>query len=385
MCPLFFAIACNKPAAPSATHAPDEPCSSHVDELAHPGIPSRVRLDPAVAASAHVVTAPVRRERLVPVLTLTGEVVADPDRSARIAPPIAGRIESVSFKEGSLVAKGDVLAVLRIPELSKLKGAYVEAMAKAKAARATEERQNTLLAEHATSQQAYLDAKTNAETSEAEAAALGQEIGALGPNASGGNPALLTLRAPVSGIVLTRDAVVGAPVGTQQTLATIADLSDAFFLARVFEKDLARVHVDAKAEVTLNAYADVRFPGVIESLGHQIDTAARTVTARVRITNQGDRLRIGLFGTAIVELEEAPAKEAVLVVPHSAVTFVAGEPTVFVAEQDGDYELHQVVIGASALGKDEVQSGLREGEPVVVDGVFTLKSLAMKSTMAGDD
>ena len=61
--------------------------------------------------------------------------------------------------------------------------------------------------------------------------------------------------------------------------------------------------------------------------------------------------------------------------------------TVFVISRhaDDDFELHEIVLGKSVLGKIEVVSGLREGEQVVVDGVFTLKSAVLKGTIAEEE
>jgi len=42
-------------------------------------------------------------------------------------------------------------------------------------------------------------------------------------------------------------------------------------------------------------------------------------------------------------------------------------------------------LGGHALGKTQVVSGLRAGEQVVVDGAFTLKSIALKSTFGEED
>jgi membrane fusion protein, heavy metal efflux system len=184
--------------------------------------------------------------------------------------------------------------------------------------------------------------------------------------------------------VLRRNAVVGQPITTDDVLATIADLSEVWFLGRVFEKDLANVRVGAKAEIELNAFPKRRFEGTVEYVGHEIDPVARTVTARVRLSNPEGMLRVGLFGNARVALGVG-VTEPVLVVARDALVEVAGKPVVFVREPDGDFELHEVVTGRSALGKVAIASGLREGEQVVVEGAFTLKSAVLKGTLADDD
>ena len=74
-----------------------------------------------------------------------------------------------------------------------------------------------------------------------------------------------------------------------------------------------------------------------------------------------------------------------VVVPLSAITQLPEKNVVFVLQPDGDFEVHPVTLGGSAAGRVEVLGGLREGERVVVDGVFTLKSAVMKGTFGEED
>ena len=114
------------------------------------------------------------------------------------------------------------------------------------------------------------------------------------------------------------------------------------------------------------------------------------MVARIAIRNRGDLLKVGLFGSARVTTGEAPGAGAAqapeaLVVPLSAITRIADRDVVFVRHPDDDFEVHPVTVGRSAGGQAEVLSGLRAGEQVVVDGVFTLKSAVLKSTFGDED
>lgn len=360
-----------------------EKSDAHADEPEHEGIPKRVRIPPAVVKDAKIAVAPSTREALAVTLVLPGELVADPDRSARVASPVSGRLDRVSFQEGSNVKKGDVLALVRVPELGKVRSAQAATAAKAAAARANAERLQALADKKLAATQEALTARAEADALDAEARALAEQLQAMGTGEAGGPQ--LALRAPVAGVVVSREAVVGQPITPDQTIAQIADLSVVWFLGRLFEKDLGRVKLGAKAEVQVNAYPKETFEGTIEYITQKIDPIARTVTARVRLANRGQLLRIGLFGNARVGTGEAVERPARVVVPHTAVVEIAGKQVVFVRQADDDYELHDVVLGESALGKTEILSGLREGEQVVVDGAFTLKSVALKSTLAEDD
>ncbi|MFT3926824.1 MAG: efflux RND transporter periplasmic adaptor subunit [Myxococcales bacterium] len=371
---------------PESSSEPEGTAAHHKDEPAHEPLPTLIKLAPEVVEAAKIRTAKVAREALVATLSLPGETVADPDRTARVASPVAGRLEQVLFKEGSSVKKGDVLAVIRVPDLGKLRSLAAATEAKARAARANATRLQGLAEKRLASEQMYLDAVAASEALDVEALAARQQLDALGlAAAQSGAPSQLTLRAPLSGTVVSRNAVVGQPITAEEVLADIVDLSEVWFLGRVFEKDLGRLQLDAAAEVQLNAYPGEHFTGKVEYIGRQVDPVARTVTARIRLVNRADLLRVGLFGTAHVALGHAEELERTLVVPRSALTEVAGKQVVFVRHADQDFELHELSLGQDAAGKVQVLAGLRDGEEVVVEGVFSLKSAVLKHTFAEEE
>jgi cobalt-zinc-cadmium efflux system membrane fusion protein len=384
-CQLPILASCSKSATPppEPAGAPASSSSAHSDEPEHEELPKQVHLTPDVIRDAGVRTAPVTREVLAPTLALPGEVGPDPDRTAKVSSAVPGPLEAVTFKEGALVHKGDVLATVRVPDLGKLRGSLASTSAKAKAARANADRLKDLYESKLATQQAYLDAKAEVEALEADARSLEVQLASIGAGTSAGF--LLSLRAPIAGTVVARNAVVGQPVGTDWVLATITDLSEVWFLARVFEKDLGALHEGASCEIELNAYPSERFAGTLEYIGQQIDPVARTVIARVRVPNAKGRLRLGLFGTAHVAIPGETKQAPTLVVPRSALIEVAGRTVVFVQHKDGDFELHEVTLGGAAPGKVAIVAGLREGEQVVVEGAFTLKSAVLKSALADED
>ncbi|HYQ15603.1 MAG TPA: efflux RND transporter periplasmic adaptor subunit [Polyangiaceae bacterium] len=382
---LTLTLGCKQQqAAPSdAKEAPASSAAEKTPDTEHDELPKKIALSDQVLRDAKVQVAPVAREALFETLALPGEIAADPDQLARISSPAAGRIEQVRFKEGAQVKKGDVLVVVRVPEVGRVRSTLLATQGKASAARANAQRLDELLQKRLAAEQDVLNAKAEADSLEVEARSLQEQLGALGAGANG--PLAIQLRAPIAGTVLSRDAVVGQPVAPEQTLGSIAKLDELWFLGRVFEKDLGRVALGSATEIRLNAYPAERFAGVIEYVGQQVDPTARAVTARARLKNRDGLLRIGLFGTAEVALSHTEAGPPRLVVPRSAVTEIAGKSVVFVRESPNQFELHEVTLGRAAPGKVEVLEGLGENESIVVDGVFTLKSLVLKGSFAEEE
>jgi cobalt-zinc-cadmium efflux system membrane fusion protein len=383
---------CSKKAADEPRPAPPSPAAAdasgpvgpgpHQDESEHEQLPTKVRLEPEVVRSAGIKTAPAGSDSLPATVDLTGEIAADPDRSARLAARVPGRVIEVKAKEGDRVKAGQTIAILESPELARARATLASASAKARAARLNADRLNNLEAKSLASGQEVAGAAAEAAALDAEVAAAKQTLSAFGQGADDaqGGSARVTIRTPLAGFVLSRDAVQGQTVTAEHVIATVGDLEHAYFLGRLFEKDLARVKVGASAEVRLNAYPGEAFDAKIETIGRQLDPAARTVTARILVRNHGDLVKVGLFGTARVVVGPAEATAKRVVVPLSAVTRVASRDVVFVRQPDGDFDLHPVTVGRTAEGRVEILSGLRAGEAVVVEGVFTLKSAILKGT-----
>jgi cobalt-zinc-cadmium efflux system membrane fusion protein len=384
---ILIGSACKRSAPDGQAEGHAAPAASaHADEHGehgHEALPRHVSVSKEVVASAGIQVRPTAKVALFETLSLPGEVAADPDRLARVSSPTAGRIEAVHFKEGEPIKQGAVLVVIRVPEIAKLRAASAASLAKAKAARANADRLRKLHAEGLAIEQDAVNATAEADALDLDARSSADQLGALGATANGAFS--VTLRAPISGVAIAREAVVGQPVSAEQTLGTIADLSQVWFMARVFEKDLGQLRVGAGAEVHLNAYAHEHFTGSVEYIGQQIDPVGRTVTARVRLQNPNGLLRIGLFGTCQVSTGNAANVQPKLVVDQSSVTELAGKSVVFVREREGEFGVHEVTLGREALGKVEVLEGLSEGEQVVSDGVFTLKSLVLKGSFAEEE
>ncbi len=384
-CAAALLLACGPAPTPEPTPTP-APAPEHADEPAHDALPRRVRLSPEVMRDAGIADAPVQREALTETVQVVGEIAADPDRSAQVAARVAGTLEAVHFLEGDAVQAGELLATIRAPGLGSLRADLASLQARAAAARSNLARLEALAGRSMASQQELTTARAEAAALGAEASAAGQRLKALGLGNSGGN-VVFSLRAPIAGLVTHRGVNRGQAVLPETTVAEIVSLEQAWFLARVFEQHVGQVQVGAAAEVVLNAYPDQRFTGTVINLAHQVDPATRTLTARIALANRDDLLRIGLFGAATIAVPPGPLAPAAppLVVPRSAVTEIHDKPAVFVRHADDDFELHEVVLGASAPGKVAVLHGLREGERVVTAGVFTLKSVLLKATFAEEE
>ncbi len=100
---------------------------------------------------------------------------------------------------------------------------------------------------------------------------------------------------PTSGYIIERNALPNMYADQATRLYTIADLSQVWVNAQIFQNDIGRVKSGDRAEVTLDGYPGQTFQGKIENILPQVDLATRTVKVRIEVMNSGQKLKPGMF------------------------------------------------------------------------------------------
>lgn len=182
----------------------------------------------------------------------------------------------------------------------------------------------------------------------------------------------LVINAPSAGFVIEKMAVEGRMADAGMTLYRLADIGIVWVYAQVYEQDLPFVQLGQEATMTLSYLPDRRFRGRVTYVYPNVDEKTRTAKVRMEFHNPGYFLKPGMFAT--VELTADIAASALLV-PDSAVLRSGEQNTVFVALPGGKFEPRVVALGLMAEDdRDQVLSGLNEGERVVTSGQFMLDS-----------
>jgi len=182
----------------------------------------------------------------------------------------------------------------------------------------------------------------------------------------------LTINSPTAGFVIEKLAVEGQMVDAGMKLYRLADIGIVWVYAQVYEQDLPYIQLGQEATMSLSYLPDRRFRGRVTYIYPTVDEKTRTARVRMEFHNPGYFLKPGMFATVELTADIAPSA---LLVPDSAVLRSGEQNTVFVALAGGKFEPRTVTLGLSAEDdRDQVLSGLREGERVVTSGQFMLDS-----------
>lgn len=315
-------------------------------------------------------------------LTATGYVV--PQTVSLVGAQVPGRVAKVHIKEGDRVDAGAVLIELDKADqqaaiaTARSRVAAAEARvetAKADLAEASQQAdREKRLAEAGVSPKATLEnlqarmesLKQNIKAAEAEVKAAQAETTSLGVRLD-----YLTIKAPISGTVMSKPPEVGELVGalTLEPLSIeIADFSSLVVECDVPEGRLNQVRQAAPAEIVLDAFPQKRFRGQTLDVSPKINRQKATVRVKVRFVDPADGVLPEMAARVSFlqkELDQASMKQPPkVVVPAAAVTDRAGDKVVFVV--DGDrVRMTAVTLGAPFEGGFELVNGPRPGTRVV--------------------
>ncbi len=188
----------------------------------------------------------------------------------------------------------------------------------------------------------------------------------------------LELKAPIGGRITERKSTVGELIGKETEIYTISDPTDLWVLAEIKERDIGSVQVGQEATFTALAYPGETFRGKVVLLGNRVETESRTLEVRIEVNNADGRLKPGMF--ADVEIATTAIKD-VLVISDQALQTLEDEQIVFVAVSDTKFEKRVVKTGLEQRGRVQIVEGIKEGERVVTEGSFILKSELLKGEL----
>jgi len=187
----------------------------------------------------------------------------------------------------------------------------------------------------------------------------------------------LTLYAPASGYVIERDIAAGHKVTAGEMVLVLADLSDVWADADIFQNDVSLVKTGATVEATLG---DETFTGRVSFIAPIVDAETRTVKVRMEIPNPDAKLKPEMWATARLKINLGER----LAIPAAAIMRTGERVYTFRDAGDGKLEPVELKLGARAGEWFEVLDGLAAGDKVVTSANFLVDSESqLKAALAG--
>lgn len=336
----------------------------------------------SILKTAEASTAPISE-----TLRVAGRVDFDEHHVARIGAPVTGRVVELLADPGQTVAQGQPLAQLHSVELGNAQLAYVKSAAQAKLQAQSAERARLLFnsdvigaAELQRRESEYAIAKAEQQAAADQLRVLGVSAKALENMASsGGINSIAPVVATLSGIVVERKVAKGQVVQPADALFTVADLSRVWVIAQVPEAESSAVRTGQTVEVEVPALGNITLKAKLIYVSDIVNPETRTITVRTEMDNPGRELKPAMLATMLIQSRPQDR----LVVPAQAVVREDNGDYVFVAENDKQYRLTRVRLRADHQGMHVVESGLKPGDKIVIEGAFHLNNERKRAELEG--
>ncbi|HVI54065.1 MAG TPA: efflux RND transporter periplasmic adaptor subunit [Luteibacter sp.] len=327
--------------------------------------------EPAAAMPAPEVT--VAQVLLRPVSdanAFTGRIQAVD--TIQIKPRVSGYVDSVHFREGATVKKGDLLFTIDPrpyrAETDRLAANLAQARAEAKNADANAARGSKLVQQHAVSQEEADRLDTAAASAKAQVASVQAALDNARLNLS-----FTEVRAPVDGKVSNAQITAGNLVTPTDTLTSVVTVDPMYVYFDVDEQTFLKLDRLRRAnghapDVEMGLADETGYPhvGKIDFVDNQIRAGAGTIRLRAVFPNADGAYTAGLF--ARVELRSGNTEPRALI-DDKAVGTDLGNKFVYVVGKDKKVEYRRVSTGALVDGLRVIDSGLNAEDVVVVNGL----------------
>jgi RND family efflux transporter MFP subunit len=353
-----------------------------------------------------VKTVLVRRGELIIKLKSPGEAFTD--RRIVLKAEISGIIESLSVVEGKHVKEGDLLLelddrefrlklerqqALRLKYLSEL---YLEkrfatvgqeissaALEKLSQAEAEHNKAVAVFQKGLISEPDFEKAQRNYEIALIEAGRKKEEIMASSKGLTQADIDVkiaqmdldkTRLRAPFAGIITEIRISPREHIDAGRELFTLVNLGRIQVKAKVLESEIGKIKAGREVDLHFSAYPGQVFKGMVEAISPIVNAEDKTCPVYIAVNNPTEEIKPGMH--AGIEIAAEIYKNRLLV-PQEAILVRGGRTLVFVLN-NGLAKWKYVKIGLESEDFAEILPGERpeetvnEGEPIIIEGHFTL-------------
>jgi len=332
---------------------------------------------------AKIETGAIETRSLSSTIKVRGTVTVAPQNSATVCMPMGGFVKSTNLLPGSIVKKGQTLAILENQEFVDIQKNYLEAKNRFEYAEAEYNRHNELYKDDVYSQKNLQQVTSEYKSMKAEVKALEQKLKLIGINPAGlhedeisSSVAVLT---PISGYVKSVNINIGKFVAPSDILFEVVNIDKLILELTLFEKDADKVSAGQKIRFFINNETD-QHEAVIYQTGKFID-ADKTYKVYANVLESCKNLMPGMYVNAIIEA----TSNKVTALPSDAIVSFDDKNYIFVFEKSKEengrpfteYRMIQVQKGVTDGGYTEIF--LPEGfssttAKVVIKGAYTLLS-----------
>jgi len=315
------------------------------------------------------------------LIEASGETEFAANASSMMTSLTTGTLVEWAVKQGDSVSKGQVIARMESIEVTILRADFLHAKAILSLSETTLQRKENLALEGITSQKEILKVRSEVERARAEyqkaltiLTAIGFKENEFKKKETSVRTSLIPIRSRRSGKLVEYKANLGSVVTPGQPLALVADTHDLWVTSQIREKDLPKISLGQTASVSADVNDFQKATGKVIWISDVINPLTRMVPIHIDIDRRDSNLRAHQYVWVEIEIGELEDR---FVIPQSAVQWEGCCNVVFVVVAPDRIQPRKVTV-EYASGNSYVVAGLNEGEQIVTQGSYLLKTELLK-------
>jgi membrane fusion protein, heavy metal efflux system len=302
----------------------------------------------------------VQQEIVHHELTLSGKITFDEDKVAKVYPLAGGFVQELRANLGDYVQKGQILAVIRSPEIAGFNNQSNIAQSNLRVAQKNYQIAQELFKTGSTSEVELTNAKKELENAQTEANRSKEVLEMYNT----GKQSLYSILAPASGFVVDKDIALNMELRTEdiKPIFTISNMDNIWVMANVYESDIAKVQEGYEADITTISYPDKVMKGHIDKISQVVDNESKVLKARIVMRNEGYKLKPNMYANVIIKYKGNGTK---ITIPSKAVIFDKNRHFVMVYNDKCKIDTREIQIYEAMMLNTYLEAGLKEGEKVI--------------------
>lgn len=294
-------------------------------------------------------------------IVLSGKITFDEDKVAKVYPLAGGFVQELHANLGDYVQKGQVLAVIRSPEIAGFASQSDVSQANLRVANKNYVVAQELYKTGTISELELTNAKKDMETAVSEANRSKELISMYNV----GEASFYQVKAPASGFVVNKDVTLNMELRNEdiKPIFTISNMDNVWVIANIYEGDIAKISEGYEADITTIAYADRTLQGKVDKIFQVLDPESKVLKARIVLSNKDNKLKSDMYAKVVVRNPQTTDKQ--LAIPTKAVIFDQNRYFVVVYKGDCQVEIREIRLYKETQATTYIADGLKEGEKII--------------------
>ncbi len=310
-----------------------------------------------------------------------GQVFPSPDKIAVVASPLSGRVKKIYVHEGDKIAAGKPLLEIESLEYANMIAEYLQYRAEFDFSESQVNRLEQLSNKKISSKSEFEKAKADLGRTKALLSAAKSRLMAVGVSKSqldkwidGDTPEpIISIKSPISGFLNEHLIDMGQAVEINEKLLTVISTDEVMVKGYLSPNEGTGINAGDSVFIINKKYKeDGGLSSVVKSINPALDNEKKSIIANIIVETKGG---CPMPGQAVSLSFKSRTPGDVITIPAEAIIYDGKKAAVFVQISPNEYEKRYIEVVKSD-DENAIVTGVKEGEKVAINELFTLKALS---------